>query len=331
MSYAVLRTCKIKTAANAGGLNAHLTRTMDVPNADPELLKYNSRPIGSEDLNADIQKRIKEAGIQPRKNAVLAVENLLTSGAEFFNYHKAEDGKLQGEVNKWRAFEKASMQWLEQLYGKENIVNFTVHKDEGAPHIHAVIVPVVEGKLNCRALLGGREKMRGLQTSFAGAVEGIGLERGIEGSRAKHTDIKEYYAVLKQAQAIAEKAELPQQDYSIELDDIPKLIGQKQWKQMQEQLINQQIKKLVTEHKRMVEAVALIKNENKKLKEQIKTLSSENVKLHKTSQKQLEDIRNIITSKTITPQVKAKYMDGVLLPRKNTQNENQDKRRGMRR
>ena len=119
--------------------------------------------------------------------------------------------------------------------------------------------------------------MRRLQTSFASTVEGIGLDPGIEGSRATHTDIKEYYAVLKQAHAIAKKAQLSPQNYNIKLDDLPKLIGQKRWKQMQKQLINEQIKKWVAEHKGMVEDVALIENENKKLKEQIKTLASENV------------------------------------------------------
>lgn len=35
MSYTVLTIAKIKNAGAAGGLNDHLTREMDVPNADP--------------------------------------------------------------------------------------------------------------------------------------------------------------------------------------------------------------------------------------------------------------------------------------------------------
>ena len=52
-------------------------------------------------------------------------------------------------------------------------------------------------KLNCRHYLGGREKMRDLQTSFAQKVEHLGLERGIEGSKAKHQDIKRFYEIIK--------------------------------------------------------------------------------------------------------------------------------------
>ena len=42
--------------------------------------------------------------------------------------------------------------------------------------------------------LGGRAKMSQMQSDFANQVKSLGLERGIEGSKAKHTRIKEYYA-----------------------------------------------------------------------------------------------------------------------------------------
>ena len=203
MAFAIVRTEKLKTAGNIGGLNNHLTRTMDVPNADPELAPWNSRPIGSENLLSDVQNRFDELGIKPRKNAVWAIEHLMTASPEAFDYKKIidQEGKvaLRGNVQKWKAFENDCREWLKERYGKENVVNFTVHKDESTPHIHAVVVPIdKKGKLNCREYLGGREKMRDLQTSFAQKVEHLGLERGIEGSKAKHQDIKRFYEVIKQ-------------------------------------------------------------------------------------------------------------------------------------
>ena len=67
---------------------------------------------------------------------------------------------------------------------------------EATPHIHAYLVPLDErGKLNCRALFGGtRKRLSELQDSFAAAVAPLGIERGIKGSTAKHTEVKEYYA-----------------------------------------------------------------------------------------------------------------------------------------
>lgn len=204
MSFAILRTEKLKTKGNVGGLNAHLTRTMDVPNADPDLAKYNSRPIGSADLNQDIQKRLQEAGITTtRKNGVLGVEHLITASPEAFNYHVEKNDKgekgLKGNVAKWKEFEEKSLEWLSERYGRKNIVNFTVHKDESTPHIHAIVVPIdSKGNLNCKSYLGGRDKMREMQTSFAQKVQHIGLERGIEGSKAIHQDVKRFYEVIKQ-------------------------------------------------------------------------------------------------------------------------------------
>jgi hypothetical protein len=204
MAFAIVRTAKLKSAGNIGGLNAHMTRTMEVPNADPDLARYNSRPIGSTDLNADVQARLLEAGItKTRKGAVLAVEHLMTASPEHFNSQvkMSESGEKQLWMNtdRWEAFEKASIEWLQERYGEKNLVNVTVHKDETSPHLHAVIVPIdSKGKLNCRDFLGGRDKLRDLQTSFAEKVKPQGLERGIEGSKAQHQAVKHFYGEVKQ-------------------------------------------------------------------------------------------------------------------------------------
>ena len=198
--FAVLRVAKLKTPGNIGGLNGHLTRTMEVPNADPELKKFNSRPIGSNDLWKDIQERFKALDITPRKNAVLAVDHIITASPEAFNFQKTQqEGKvgLRGKVGVWDDFQSSAMNWLSETYGRENIVNFTVHKDEHTPHIHAVITPIdSKGKLNCREFLGGREKLSDMQTTFAKKVEHLGLKRGIEGSKAIHQDVKRFYEII---------------------------------------------------------------------------------------------------------------------------------------
>lgn len=201
--FAICRIEKLKSTGNIGGLNSHLTRTMDVQNADKELSHLNHREVGSLDLNLDIQKRLEAAKITPRKNAVLAVEHLLTASPEYFKLKKVEGdvGKkhsLRGDVQGYNAFKNNAIEWLNERYGKENVVNVTVHLDETTPHIHAIIVPIdAKGKLNARDFFGGRDKMREMQDSYAQKMKPLGLERGLEGSKAQHTSIKEFYGIIK--------------------------------------------------------------------------------------------------------------------------------------
>lgn len=207
--YAILRTEKLKTAGNIGGLNAHLTRTMKVPNADPELARFNYRPVGSSDLWADVQNRLKEAGIEKtRKDGVLAVEHLATYSPEgMASFRKeSQNGKPaqlvadKPELERWNAFVTNTRKWLCERYGEKNLVNFTVHMDEKSPHIHAVVVPIDQkGKLNCKSYLGGREKMQKMQDSFAQAHKGLNLERGIKGSKVNHQEVKHFYTRIKEA------------------------------------------------------------------------------------------------------------------------------------
>jgi hypothetical protein len=233
--YAILRTEKLKTPGNIGGLSSHLTRSMAVPNADPQLTYLNSRTVGSENLWHDVQARLQEAGIQkPRKDAVLAVEHLLTYSPEgFSSFYKGEHpqtGKptIKGnrdELDRWTGFVKDSYQWLTDRYGKENVVNFTVHVDERTPHIHATVVPIYQSKLNCKHFLGGREKLREMQSSFAQAHKERGLERGVEGSKVHHQELKHFYGQVKEAQKTVILApQLQQSDLALQIPSEQRLI-----------------------------------------------------------------------------------------------------------
>ena len=63
----------------------------------------------------------------------------------------------------------------------------------------AYVVPIDDkGKLNARHFLGGRENLRNMQTDFAKNVGAdFGLERGVEGSPAKHERVKKFYGNLE--------------------------------------------------------------------------------------------------------------------------------------
>ena len=197
MAYGICRIQKLKAGA-VGGSAQHTNRQRYTPNADPE--KQHIRIIGqpdgpnTPDLETIVRQHIGNQTI--RKNAVLAVEFLLTASPEYF---RPDDPGRAGhyEPQRLEDFQHTACEWLTNNYG-DRIVRAELHLDEATPHIHAYLVPLDEkGKLNCRALFGGsRYRLSELQDSFAAAMVPLGLERGIKGSRATHTEVKEYYAAV---------------------------------------------------------------------------------------------------------------------------------------
>jgi hypothetical protein len=70
------------------------------------------------------------------------------------------------------------------------------------------VVPIDErGKLNCKRFFGTREKLRQFQHAFAKKMEPLGLERGVEGSRATHTDVQRFYGMINQRVRLRVKPE----------------------------------------------------------------------------------------------------------------------------
>jgi hypothetical protein len=72
-----------------------------------------------------------------------------------------------------------------------------IHFDEKTPHMHVLIVPIIRGregnKYASGSFLGGREGLRKAQDELYTQVgRKWGLERGLEGSGARHTDQAEW-------------------------------------------------------------------------------------------------------------------------------------------
>ena len=141
-----------------------------------------------------------------RSDAVLCIEHLITASSTWDGWG----------TEKEHEFFESSKKWLEKQYGSKNVIAVSIHRDETTPHLIAYVVPVDEatGKLNAKKWLGGRAKMSQMQSDFADQVRDLGLERGIEGSKAKHTRIKEYYAKVNQDEVeIQRNVFLPDAEY----------------------------------------------------------------------------------------------------------------------
>ncbi|MGK7893488.1 MAG: MobV family relaxase [Xenococcus sp. (in: cyanobacteria)] len=196
MPHAIARIAKLK-GSHITPSEQHTKRVKEVPNANPEIknIRFIGQPetIDSPTLDTLVRERIGNQTI--RKNAVLCVEMLLTASPEYFRPDDPSQAGYyqQKPLEEWK---QAVHQWLDDQYG-DRIVRAELHLDEATPHIHAYLVPLDErGKLNCRGLFGGREKLSKFQDSYAEAMSPLGLERGIKGSKAKHTAVKQYYAAV---------------------------------------------------------------------------------------------------------------------------------------
>ena len=166
---------------------SHTYRTRPTHNADPNRTVNNEHDLKTAGQVMDgIKNRLPE---KTRKNAVLAIEYLITASPDWNGWkNKEKDSEF---------FDKAK-EWLIKKHGAENVISTTIHRDETTPHMAVYVVPIdSKGNLNAREFLGGRAKLSKMQTDFHDQVKDLGLERGLEGSKAEHTTIKDFYAEIQ--------------------------------------------------------------------------------------------------------------------------------------
>jgi len=197
--YAVLRIAKVKTMGHVAGLGVHVERERETRNADEARRAQNERLAGTGDWCADVERRLADAPTI-RKNAVLAIEHVMTASPEFFG-----EGSAREQARRLADWRDASMAWLRETYGERNVVAAVLHRDELTPHIQALVVPIDDhGRLNARGFIGGdRGRLSALQDGYHDAVGRLGLERGVRGSVAEHQTVREFYAALKEGPRIA--------------------------------------------------------------------------------------------------------------------------------
>lgn len=214
MGYVVLHLDK--SPDNEVPMTAHIARTKMPPNAIPELTYLNEElveyPEGVADRTEAINHRLEHAGLTRKigTNQVRIIRVMLTGTQEDMQ-HIVQEGRLKA----WCA---DNLEWLRRTFGAENVVSAVLHMDEATPHIHAAVVPIVTGerrkvrkeqtdgpdkrkyhtKSNTRPRLCAddvmsRVKLKEYQDTYAAAMAKYGLQRGIDGSKARHVTTQEFY------------------------------------------------------------------------------------------------------------------------------------------
>ena len=219
MGYAVLHLEKAKGAD--GAMSTHIERTIHPKNADATRTHLNRElvqfPEGVKNRTQAIAHRIETAGIRRKvgTNQVKAIRVLLTGSNKDMKQMEA-DGRLDGWCND-------NLKWLRETYGEQNLVSAVLHMDEKTPHIHATIVPIVTGERRkarkeeqngkkkyrkkntqdvrlCADDVMARHRLKHYQDTYAQAMSKYGLQRGIDGSLAKHISTMQYYKGLVEQQ-----------------------------------------------------------------------------------------------------------------------------------
>ena len=204
-----------------GAMSTHIERTIHPKNADRTRTHLNRElvrfPEGVKNRTQAIAHRIETAGIRRKvgTNQVKAIRVLLTGSNKDMKQMEA-DGRLDGWCND-------NLKWLRETYGEQNLVSAVLHMDEKTPHIHATIVPIVTGERRkakqdeqngkkkyrkknpqdvrlCADDVMARHKLKHYQDTYAQAMNKYSLQRGVDGSLARHVSTSQYYKELVEQQ-----------------------------------------------------------------------------------------------------------------------------------
>nr|WP_306449243.1 MobV family relaxase [Odoribacter splanchnicus] len=222
-----------KAHGSDSGTTAHIERSIIPKNADPTRTHLNRRlieyPDRVKDRSAAIQRRLEEAGLTRKvgSNQVRAIRINVSA-----THEDMERIQREGRLNEWCA---DNLRYFADTFGKENIVAAHLHMDEKTPHMHVTLVPIVKGERKrrkreeqakkryrkkpadsvrlCADDIMSRLKLKSYQDSYAAAMAKYGLQRGIDGSEARHVSTQQYYHDIKRQtkELKAEVVELQEQ------------------------------------------------------------------------------------------------------------------------
>lgn len=211
MGYVVFHMQKAR--GTDSGTSAHIERKIKPSNADEERTHLNRQlveyPAGIHTRTQAIQHRLETAGLTRKigKNQVRAIRIMLSGSPD-----EMQRIVREGRLDEWCT---DNMKYLAATFGKENIVSADLHLDEKSPHIHATLVPIVTTERKrkkqetratkryrkkspvrprlCADEVMSRVKLKEYQDTYAVAMAKYRLQRGIEGSEARHIDTTQFY------------------------------------------------------------------------------------------------------------------------------------------
>lgn len=220
----IARVAKHKKA-HLHAVDSHNRRTKPIKNAVPGAYAGRIHGDPSKTLSQLVDERLAAVGMATgkgggiRHDAVLVNQLVISASPAYFRPDEPERHGLydQKRLDIW--VEK-NMEELKKRYG-ENLISVELHCDERTPHLHAEVVPLVKKiKKNRRSKadisnnvpareyeawsldsknMFGPEALTKLQDELADAVKDLGIERGVRGSKALHTELSWFHGMVERA------------------------------------------------------------------------------------------------------------------------------------
>lgn len=154
--------------------NERLTDRHSNPDIDINRSDQNITFYKTENLTEDVKRRV--ADIQSRQkrkircDAPVAIEYMITASPEAMAHLSAEERE--------RYFTEC-LSFVEARHGTRNRLSAVLHLDETTPHLHILVFPELEGKLDAKSYFK-LPALTELQDEFAIKVgKQFGLERGV--------------------------------------------------------------------------------------------------------------------------------------------------------
>lgn len=139
-------------------------------------LNYALTPMSDpKAIDKHVRMTLLEHDITPRANAVMAIEVI---------FSLPENRRDRDNT----AFFSDCCVWVSQMIDGE-LLSFDIHLDESAPHAHALILPLLDGALQGRKIMGGKANVMRLRNAFfeqVGSLHGLTKGKRLSGNdRAK--------------------------------------------------------------------------------------------------------------------------------------------------
>lgn len=183
MSFQVLNILKLKSNQDIQEVANHNLRQAPSRNVDGKKTPLNKYYVGSPQMDTlhEVEQRLATCP-KYRKDAVRVVDLVLSASPEFFTDKK-----------KGKDWETITQKWLEDTFGKDNIIYSVVHYDEKTPHFHVCLTPIHEGKLRASHWFDGPMKLKKIHDSYAKVTKPLGLQRGRPHVKSSQVELDSYY------------------------------------------------------------------------------------------------------------------------------------------
>lgn len=296
--YCIIRMRKVKmTALKASQIhNERLTDRHSNPDIDIDRSDQNVVFFRTENLTEDVKRRV--ADIQSRQkrkircDAPVAIEYMITASPEAMARLSAEERE--------RYFAEC-LSFVEARHGTRNRLSTVLHLDETTPHLHMLVFPEREGKLDAKSFFK-LPALTELQDEFAIKVgKQFGLERGVrlsellekgekphrhqsvavyKAKKLKETEkklaeLEQTTADLAAVEAITPKKGVLSSRVSVTPEEFETLSGQAKAYVVTKETLAKRSKSLIAREQAVSRKEALL-DSSEALREQNKTLSVEN-------------------------------------------------------